>query len=388
MITKNPNHYLYKLLCLMQEVENFTGTRVDHAAKKVNLPHSERTLYKILAETRDAVDVFSIGSHQDREEFLDLAVRVIPMEALLKHPAIALTQDRAKSLLGYSSRYKFISTIEIVEKFIENGFFPVSTWVYKPNPHTKPTAEEKEKWLAKLYHVISFVDFGSICNPEIGYKLVDLRKKTNKLPTIELHTAHDAQNSFKVYASMLDCSSGFPDITSGFTYEMDHTDAKAFRLIHDNVVTKDENVAAICKSMRNIYPNLSADIALLQQTNLSKTQQSLLGAILKEKLFGKRKDDVEVDMYDLTTRYDKDTSMFLGVNDDINPEGDYFNAYQRMEYITKKLEEGITYKVVCTSGKAKGSTITLTKKIGKKDSLRQKKFTNILLRSLLDTIQK
>lgn len=70
MITKNPNHYLYKLLCLMQEVENFTGTRVDHAAKKANLPHSERTLYKIFAETRDAVDVFSIGSHQDRRRVL------------------------------------------------------------------------------------------------------------------------------------------------------------------------------------------------------------------------------------------------------------------------------------------------------------------------------
>lgn len=80
------------------------------------------------------------------------------MEALLKHPAIALTQDRAKNLLGYSSRYKFISTIEIVEKFIENGFFPVSTWVYKPNPHTKPTAEEK-KWLAKIISCYIFCRF-------------------------------------------------------------------------------------------------------------------------------------------------------------------------------------------------------------------------------------
>lgn len=385
MTTKNQNanSHLYKLLCLMQEVEKSIGMPVNHAAKEVNVPYSARTLYKILAETRDAVDVYSMGSHQSREEFLDFAVRVIPIEALLKHPAIALIQENAQKLLGYSSRYKFISTIEIVEKFIENGFFPVSAWVYKPNPHTKPT--EKEQWLAKLYHVVCFVDFGSICDPKIGYKLVDLYKKTKKLPTIELHTAHDAKNSFKLYPSMLDCSSGLPDITSGFMYEMDHEDPKAFRLIHDNVLTSDADIAETCANIRAIYPNLSADIALLEKTNLSKTQQSQLGDMLKEQLFGKR--DVEVNITELTTRYDKDTSMFLGVNDDITPKGDYFNAYQRMEYIVKKLEEGLDYKVISTTGKTKGKSISMKKKIPKKDSLRQKKITNIILRTLLEVIR-
>ncbi len=257
--------------------------------RSLGISTMERVYLNCLKDFRDGIPL--CGDLGVVNAILDRSMRVLSKEDLLRYSAISVDESDA-DLVHKTKYYYFIATMLIIDSMIFHGLYPQSVWIDKVKHKNPPSGEEeKEEWKkkkdAQRFHSIAFVDFKTLCDPNLNQFFTELFELTDGLlPRIDLSTAHDGKHSLRMTLSLVDVLAGTDGIVKAYLPE----NLFCIRLVHTKEQVTDDIIADGIKKMSQEYPRLLTMASemkkfVLRKESAKKLSEKIMSTILFKRVW-------------------------------------------------------------------------------------------------------
>lgn len=275
--------------------------------------------------------------------------RFVSRDTLAKEVSIGLTQKDIQQEPGLiydkSTSYQFVSTMEIIDALIDRGCYPIDYYVYRPKTEKKVKPDNLKKWLARREHSITFLDFASLCNPQINGTFIEIYERTGLLPCIVLSTAHDGNNSFKLRMSLVDIRTGSENLMMAYATES----VFGVRLVHHKSIITPEVIEHTLFDIVHGYKKLVMKIHTMQSKQFSTIQLEYLQKAVNRMLFGRAYEQkpenflIDNDYWFSVTTLSKDMALLEDVSHNVIQD-DTISIWDRMMIVQSYMYGTVTYQ--------------------------------------------